>query len=329
MDGGATWADHRFIGGDGAFQTNVGIASDGRRVWTIVTEKDVDAPVGTMDNDVVLYTSRDRGFTWSRRELNEENPEGYDAYPIIAYERGCLFAFWDDDVPGVPGFSGRLVARHSRDGGATWSGQIEVASADALPGDLITWRGRLMLAFTTNELYPDVHVTQSTDGGTTWSESELVSGDLPDWYRSRKPQFAAFRDDLRIVWWDDLSDFNGIEAVYDQVSGQWHAVEVPELVGMYQMDVLVTQWDVHVIGRYRPGLSIRLFERSRVGWILKDEVISPEGYSGYNPFLLDQGHDGLRAFWSWLDTPGFGHVHTSIVAPWPRFHAEFWGQSRH
>ncbi len=315
MDGGIHWTDHRFINQGSLYQTVPRMATDGRNIWVVLSEKDITTPVGVIDNDIVLYTSHDAGFSWSRRELNEVDPGGRDAYPIIYYAGNCLYVVWVDGSAASYDQSS-TVLRRSCDAGESWSSQITINSS-GMPSDMILIHEQLLLAFTSTQRrpwYPDVYVTSSKSFGEVWSAPVLISAALPDWYRARHPQFVTDSGTLRLVWWDDMyGHFKGIQSIYES-TGNWSDAEiVPALEWMHQAHVANYAGKGFLAWRNQYGEALIVSTIVHDEWMEVYRFDSSEGLAVNNPFLLGQGRLGLRAFWNWALPNGRGDVVTLSV----------------
>ncbi len=320
VDGGIHWIDHRLISQSNTYQTAPKMATDGQNIWVVLSEKDLSVPIGVIDNDIVLYTSHDAGLTWSRKELNEADPSGNDSSPVIDYNRGQLYVVWYDKASTTD--PGRMVARHSCDLGKTWDQQVTVTDYTAIPSDILAYRDWLLLAFTSTQRrpwYADVYVTSSKNFGGTWSTPELISGALPDWYRARHPQFFEDSGSLRLVWWDDMyGHFKGIQSIYES-GGSWGDAEVvPALDWMHQAHAVNYAGKGFLAWRNQYGEALVMSTIMRGEWVEVYRLESPEGLGVNNPFLLGQGRFGLRAFWAWSKTNGYGDVVTLRVKQPPR-----------
>jgi hypothetical protein len=122
------------------------------------------------DGDLTVWRSKDRGRTWNQLSVINDVPgaprEGLHA--IAMGSDGRLFAAWlDSRTEGM-----KLYGAQSKDGGATWSKNVEIyASPDGTicscchPGLTIDAAGRIWVMWR-NVLdgYRDLYLTRSEDG---------------------------------------------------------------------------------------------------------------------------------------------------------------------
>lgn len=189
-DGGRSWVGGRFTGPWGAQNLipdgNVNVAFDGQGVGyysTHVTSADMVGYVVLTTTDGMSWSAPLPVVISSNSELRSQANLEVDARSTGAYA-GSLYMSWfysDNVAP----FNHGIQMRYSRDGGRTWSADIQVSdsgneySNNPLP--VVAPNGDVYIAFEeldngsiTNQ--PRLYLDKSTDGGTTWNTDQVISG---------------------------------------------------------------------------------------------------------------------------------------------------------
>ncbi len=137
------------------------------------------------DGDLVAWTSRDGGKSWSPgvivNDVSTSAREGL--HGMAAAPDGTLFAAWLDDrsIDGAPRRK-QLFGAASRDGGATWSKNVMIYHSPeekicecCHPSVAFDSKGRLEVMWRNNlKGMRDMYLVQSTDGGRTFSQAEKL-----------------------------------------------------------------------------------------------------------------------------------------------------------
>ena len=149
-------------------------------------------PKGTCEG-VDIMVSRDAGATWEKRSLNGVGSlEDFAFDPTIAIDgAGTAYAVW-------PGKDALVHLSASRDGGATWSEPVAITPpevrATVFSAIATTPEGALTIAYLGTSADPsgwktrtssdapkgtvwDLYVTQSADGGATFTTTRLTGGE--------------------------------------------------------------------------------------------------------------------------------------------------------
>jgi len=192
-DGGASWTAGRFEGPWGSDQLTplgeVSVAFDGAGTGYYAAQ----AISNTVSGYFVLTTTN--GSAWSTPlPVALAGAEAYrsqailvaDPHPVGAQApyAGSLYMFWYYAQSTDPYYLG-IQMRYSRDGGRTWSGDVQVSSpghvADYNPTALVAADGTVYVAFTEladfSVINPHkLYLNHSTDGGVTWGQDQLISG---------------------------------------------------------------------------------------------------------------------------------------------------------
>ncbi len=192
-DGGATWTAGRFEGPWGTDQLTpvggVSVAFDGAGTSYYASQ----ASNNTMSGYFVLTTTN--GSTWSTPlPVALAGTSAYRSQAVMVADPrplesgapyvGSLYIFWFYTQSAAPYYLG-IQMRYSRDGGRTWSPDVQVSSpdhfADYNPTALVTADGSIYVAFTEIDNFnianpPKLYLTHSTDGGVSWGPDQLISG---------------------------------------------------------------------------------------------------------------------------------------------------------
>lgn len=148
-------------------------------------------PLGPSSSVVVLATSDDHGATWSEPRALTTVDDGLYGTHIAALEDTVLLL-----GRSFPGGEPTATLMRSEDGGATWSAPAAlgpISPGNYNPPSPVLWRSGENLhaaaAVAEGEGYPRVMLYRSGDGGATWAEPVLVSGDKAA--TKRHPTLAA------------------------------------------------------------------------------------------------------------------------------------------
>ena len=132
------------------------------------------------------------GLAWSTPVpiVVSGNDEGRNQGELVVDKRtsgpfaGSLYIFWLYTNNTTPFYHG-ITLRYSRDGGRTWSADIQASDAGNEfgrgPSAAIASNGTIYVAFElTDNLFignqPKLFITRSTDGGITWDTDHLITG---------------------------------------------------------------------------------------------------------------------------------------------------------
>lgn len=202
-DGGATWGGEAQIAGCCRYNPSLARLADGT-VWLAYDRA----------GDIWRRTSADHGVTWSAEQQITTDPAG-DTDPIILQAGdGKLWVVWQSDRPAY--YYASLWYKTSADGGATWSGDLQLtrdapatepAIAQADDGRLVvTWHryGALwQLSGAAGEWSPERQISSSgrrpslvTAGSDLWLAFDS-SGDI--WYRTSQDRGETWTEPLQFT----------------------------------------------------------------------------------------------------------------------------------
>ncbi|GAB4365264.1 MAG: hypothetical protein Kow00128_07630 [Deltaproteobacteria bacterium] len=157
------------------FSGQRGIAVHGTRVTAIWT----DTRSGGV-SDIYSASSTDGGTTWgTNRKVSDDNTAEKFQPTMTSDAGGNLYAAWVD----LRGGQRKIMFSRSTDGGSTWSANARVdddtsGSFKFEPAIGIDNAGTCYVAWSDNRNGNyDIYISQSTDGGTTWSADVRVSDD--------------------------------------------------------------------------------------------------------------------------------------------------------
>ncbi len=192
-DAGRTWTAGRFEGPWGTEQFiplgNTSVAFDAAGIGYYATQ----AATNTINAYFVLTTTN--GSTWSSPiQVASAGSEAYrsqailvaDPRPVVpaASYAGSLYMFWYFTKSTAPYYLG-IQMRYSRDGGRTWSADVQVSSpanfAAYNPTATVAADGTIYVAFEEVDNFninnpPKLYVNHSTDGGVKWGADQLIAG---------------------------------------------------------------------------------------------------------------------------------------------------------
>ena len=189
-DAGRTWIGGAFDGPWGVDQMypigSTDVDFDGRGVGYYSSLAFSASAVGYF----VLTTTN--GLDWSTPVpiVISGNDEGRSQSELSVDKRltgpfaGSLYNFWWYTNIISPYYHG-ITLRYSRDGGRTWSTDVEASDPGNEfgrgPSAAVASNGTVYVAFeVTDNLYignpPKLYITRSTDGGQTWDTDKLISG---------------------------------------------------------------------------------------------------------------------------------------------------------
>ncbi len=169
------------------------LASDGTGNWVMVFYSGGNLG-GTIpfSGNIFVMTSADDGATWSAPTyLNSNAPTdtAYDAYGVVATDKlGTWVTVWNSDstLGGTIGSDSDILVSRSIDNGATWSAAAPLNSdaatdsrSDTSPVLVFDGNDRWVAMWTANAA-PGFLVSESRDGGVTWSAPQPMNASAID-----------------------------------------------------------------------------------------------------------------------------------------------------
>ncbi|MBL4847580.1 MAG: exo-alpha-sialidase [Planctomycetes bacterium] len=180
-DGGATWTSEVFINDDGdtsrQLDPEVALLTSGAIAVAWEDRR-------TGNYDVFFTRSTDGGATWATNTRIDDGPgaANQESPSLVAGPAGQVVCVWEDFR--TPANNYDIYVARSSDEGATWSAGARVDDATGTRAQrsaslAIDSSGNLSCAWidTRNRWSDDVYVTQSTDGGVTWSANTRPNDD--------------------------------------------------------------------------------------------------------------------------------------------------------
>lgn len=127
--------------------------------------------------EIMLYESKDDGFTWERLSVlpkpAEANANQIHEPHIAELPDGTLFAAVRYHDPAYGGFT--MYYLRSEDGGRTWSEPEHIRKNGSPPHLLVLKDGRLLITYGRRAKPFGIIAEISADGGRTWSEEKYLS----------------------------------------------------------------------------------------------------------------------------------------------------------
>jgi hypothetical protein len=162
---------------------------------SIIEEKTMGTPAGWTD-DVKL--------------TNNATP---DMYPSIAVYEDNVHIVWLNMWAGQK----EIYYINSTDGGITWNSRKRLSLGDPVDTDLpeiVVNKSNIHVVWQDSRgIGPyEIIYCNSTDGGTTWSSSKMISED--DGFESAGPLMAVNNSDIHVVWSDTRFGYGQAEVYY-------------------------------------------------------------------------------------------------------------------
>jgi hypothetical protein len=215
MDSGTTWSSDREIDGTvgaaNAYNPAVAVDRTGGpyngSVYVVWLES-------SSSTHVYLRRSPDRGASWLPRvQVDSAASRVILSVPALTLDpAGRLFVAWTDLRSGS-GFN--VFASRSFDGGATWSGEVQVSPSapNNFNGTLAAWGGYVYLAWQElllNATATSLWVARTADGGSTWTSTVIDTGAAPS--NRLSPQlYTSPNGTVQIIW--VARDSSGVESL--------------------------------------------------------------------------------------------------------------------
>ncbi len=207
-DGGVNWsADARLTETVTPDERSPSVGVSGDRV--VVAWCDL-RDAATRASDIYIRTSADGGVTWStERRLNTDNVSNAQQEPSAGVSADRIVVAWTDPRNGDLD----IYYRRSTNGGATWSINTRVETAEPLRQELPqvarTGSGRVIVATgepSASDGY-DAFVRTSDDGGATWSSRTRLNADAGAAYQAQL-SLGASGDRVLAAWYDNRNGYD-------------------------------------------------------------------------------------------------------------------------
>ena len=231
-DDGVSWSIPAYLNSDGATDNSTdfapSISTDKAGNWVAVWHSTNTDNGASFDEDIFVSRSTDNGATWSPRAFlnNAATDVGSDFTPEVATDfAGNWVTVWrsNEALKGFQ-FDNDIFVSRSIDNGVTWSlpeilnsnGPTD-SGGDALPQLVTNGTGIFLVAWESTEdlngtagTDADILISRSLNGGTTWSNQQLVNtnGDT-DSSTDDDPWIAADGLGNWVAVWRSPENLNG------------------------------------------------------------------------------------------------------------------------
>jgi len=215
-DFGVTWGNTiRLSDLNGTDSADPDICINGDKLYVVFA----DGRGGGTCADLFFVSSSDRGNTWSPNRLLTPMDGWSRLAPSISSNGSQLHIVWMDSRDyGISSSLHEIYYKSSPDGGATWTSDKRLTAIDNI------WSFNPRIVVDASKLHItwedgrygnwEIMYKNSTDGGLTWSNDVLISGD--DLYQSTWPCISVRNQSVWIAWSDprDNYGFAGATEIY-------------------------------------------------------------------------------------------------------------------
>ncbi|MBU0518044.1 T9SS type A sorting domain-containing protein, partial [bacterium] len=243
-DGGATWSSQTTEGivsyPDGNASSYADIEVGPNNELYVAWKEDSD--ILTTHDVLNISESTDGGDTWSGTTADTPItlPCRIMLYPqFVVSDAGAMHAVWKGTQDTVSTFHYEVYYTGSDDGGASWTGLVadqtvsfDDGNSSNIPNLCTDSQENIIVVWDENyDGDNEIHLSISTDGGTSWSGSpldEIIS--YPDDRPAYRPFVIAGIDDMLHVAWNEGTTSNGYYQIHysrgDVIGGTPTAVTI-------------------------------------------------------------------------------------------------------
>jgi hypothetical protein len=236
-DGGANWTFKRLTWNFAySYDPAIAIDSNGHihLVWY-----DYDSG----NKDVSYKKSTDGGATWTTKRLTWNSGSWYPA--IAVGSNNHIHVVWNDSTPG----NEEIYYKKSTDGGTTWTTKrLTSNSGDSEYPDITVDSSNHIhvVWFDNTPGNAEIYYSQSTDGGTTWSQKRLT-WNIGD---SEYPAITADSNSyIHVIWEDELATDEIFYKRSTNGGASWTTKRLTWNTGLSQFPDIVTDSlnNIHVV----------------------------------------------------------------------------------